>query len=279
MVMSTFTRSRSPRPRLVREQENTGGGWSAGPAVRLLPAVIVAGVFMLGFRVQVVVQNIAHTKQTSVELSSSAALAQNAAPPAATPTPATTPAPAPAKEGEPPAEAPAESKTADAGATNFDPSTLTKSEIDTLQRLAERRDIIEQRERELVAKEGLMKAAETRIDGKIAQLQDLEKNIKVLLTQYDQQKDNELEQLKNIYAAMKPKDAAGIFDTLDMPILVGLVNKMGVRQSAPIMALMSREKATALTEELTSRKQLGAATTVAPAPAAPPATPPAPAAR
>jgi flagellar motility protein MotE (MotC chaperone) len=272
MSLSNFARSRSPRPRLLREQE-APSGWSAGPAIRLLPAVIVAGVFMLGFRVQVVVQNMAHTKQTSVELSSSAALAQNAAPPAA-------PAPAPAKdaaapkEGAAPAETTDEQKPADAEATTpaFDPSTLTKSEIDTLQRLAERRDIIETRERELVAKDGLMKAAEARIDGKIAQLQDLEKNIKVLLTQYDQQKDSELEQLKNIYAAMKPKDAAGIFDTLDMPILVGLVNKMGVRQSAPIMALMSREKATALTEELTSRKQLDAASMAspgAPAPGAP----------
>ena len=272
MAMPNF--NRSPRPRLLREQTMPSSGWSVGPAVRLLPAVIVAGVFMLGFRVQVVVQNMAHTKQTSVELSASPASAQAAAPAAATPTPGTMPAPAkegePAKEGAAPAEAPAENAETK---SNFDPSTLTKSEIDVLQRLAERRDLVEQREHELVAKDGLMKAAESRIDGKIAQLQDLEKNIKVLLSQYDQQKDAEMEQLKNIYSAMKPKEAARIFDRLDMPILVSLVQKMGVRQSAPILAVMDPQKTTALTEELTSRKQLGAATMTpaAPAPGAPPA--------
>ena len=44
---------------------------------------------------------------------------------------------------------------------NFDPSTLTKSEIDILQRLAERRDQITAREREMEAKEGLLKAVST----------------------------------------------------------------------------------------------------------------------
>jgi flagellar motility protein MotE (MotC chaperone) len=109
------------------------------------------------------------------------------------------------------------------------------------------------------AKDGLLKAAEARIDGKIAQLQDLEKNIKGLLSQYDGQKQQELDQLVRIYSAMKPKEAAGIFETLDMPILLSLVQKMKEAKVAPIMALMSPAKATALTEAITSRKQLSAA--------------------
>jgi flagellar motility protein MotE (MotC chaperone) len=251
---------RPPRPRLTRAQESAGG-WGAAPAIRLLPAVIVAAVFMLGFRVQVVVQNMANTHMATVQLAQPAALAQ-AAPAGAAPNMPATPAPTPAANGAAaPAEgAPAEGAAAPPLPVNFDPSTLTKSEIDILQRLAERRDIIEQRERELVAKEGLMKAAEGRIDGKIAQLQDLEKNIKTLLQQYDVQKDAEIDQLVKIYAAMKPRDAAGIFDSLEMPILVSVVQKMSVTKSAPIMALMDRAKATALTEELTARKQISAAT-------------------
>ena len=118
----------------------------------------------------------------------------------------------------------------------FDPSTLTKSEIETLQRLAERRDGIEKRERDLDARDGLMKAGESRIDGKVAQLQDLEKNIKGLLQQYDGQKDAEVDQLVRIYSAMKPKEAAGIFETLDMPILVAVVQNMKDAKVAPIMA-------------------------------------------
>jgi flagellar motility protein MotE (MotC chaperone) len=256
------------RPRFARTQAQAGA-LKPGPALRLLPVVIIAAVFMLGFRIQVVVRDIANIRTATVEVGQTA-LAQNAAPPPAAPaaaapaapppagaaTPPATPA-APPAEGTPPAEG------ADANAPplpiNFDPSTLTKSEIDTLQRLAERRDMITQRERELEAKEGLMKAAESRIDGKIAQLQDLEKNIQALLKKYDGQKQAEIEQLVKIYGAMKPKDAARIFDSLEMPILVSVIQNMKETKVAPIMAMMAPAKATALTEELTVRKQLPSA--------------------
>ena len=58
---------------------------------------------------------------------------------------------------------------------------------------------------------------------------------------------------------MKPKEAAGIFETLDMPILLSLVKQMKEAKVAPIMALMTPAKATALTEAITSRKQLSSA--------------------
>ena len=282
--------NRQPRPRDMRAQAQdlraqVGRSASAGspvgefpgplkqgPAVRLLPIVIVAAVFMLGFRVQIVVQDIAHTKTATVKVEP--ALAQAAAapatPPAAAPAAGAPPAApgaaagaapagaAPAPGAEPPAvAAPAEGTAGQAVA--FDPSTLSKSEIEVLQRLADRRGTVEKREREVEAKDGLLKAAESRIDGKIAQLQDLEKNIKGLLSQYDGQKQQELDQLVRIYSAMKPKEAAGIFETLEMPILLSLVQKMKETKVAPIMALMTPAKATALTEAITSRKQLSAA--------------------
>ncbi|MHB1205222.1 MAG: MotE family protein, partial [Rhodospirillaceae bacterium] len=249
--------------------------------VRLLPIVIVAAVFMLGFRIQIVVQDIAHTRTTTVKVEQATALAQAAAPAPAAPQ-AGAPAP-PAAAGQAPATPAAGAPAAVAGTTpadaaamplaegapagtpaagtsvTFDPSTLSKSEIDVLQRLAERRDTVEKHEREVEAKDGLLKAAEARIDGKIAQLQDLEKNIKSLLSQYDGQKQQELDQLVRIYSAMKPKEAAAIFETLDMPILLSLVQKMKEAKVAPIMALMTPAKATALTEAITSRKQLSAA--------------------
>lgn len=256
-----------PRPTRPRSLREAGGGrlegrLSAAPSVRLLPIVIIAGVVMLGFKVQVIVRDVADTPFMSFVMSQSAALAQAAAP--ATQAPAATPAPAPAPAGPPAEGMPATGAVADAGASdgpplpiNFDPTNLTRAEIDTLQRLAERRELIERREREVDSKEGLLKAAETRIDGKIAQLQDLEKNIQSLLVQYDAQKDAELDQLVRIYSAMKPKDAARIFDSLEMPILVGVVQKMRDAKVAPIMAAMDSRRATALTEELTARRDIG----------------------
>ncbi len=303
------------RPRNARDGALNGsalnGAMNAGfagrlgkaPSFRLLPVLILAAVGMLGFKLQVIVKDVAgETRFVSFVMEQSAALAQAAAPnnaakpaappapttatPAATPgaTPAAAPGAAPAGGTAPAAPAdgaaaPAEGAAADAGPPsmlNFDPANLTKSEVDTLQRLAERRAVIERREREVEAKDGLLKAAEARIEGKIAQLQDLEKNIQSLLKQYDAQKQEEIDQLVRVYSVMKPKDAARIFDTLEMPILVGVVQKMKDAKVAPILAAMDSRRAVALTEELTARKQLSAAVDT-PAPTTP-ARPGAPAA-
>ena len=47
---------------------------------------------------------------------------------------------------------------------------------------------------------------------------------------------------------------------LILPTLLGIIQKMKEAKVAPIMAAMTPAKATALTEEITSRKQLSAAT-------------------
>ncbi len=228
------------------------------PALRLLPVVIVATVFMLGLRIEVVVETIANARRASLQVVTPPAQAQTTPP-----KPAAAPA-APAAAGAKPeekaegAEEKPEGEPGAASGTTFNASSLTKSEIDTLQRLSERRGQIEKREQDVAAREGLMKAGESRIDGKIAQLQELEKTIQALLGKYDKQKQAEIEQLVKIYGTMKPRDAAQIFDTLDMPILVAVVQTMPTAKAAERMALMSREKARLLTEELSTKKQLSA---------------------
>lgn len=222
------------------------------PALRLLPVVIVATVCMLGLRIEVVVETIANARRASVQVVASPALAQTAA------QTATQPAEKPAEGTD---EAPKAGAEAEPGAAvaAFNPSTLTKSEIETLERLAERREQIEKREQDITSREAFLKAGEARIDGKVVQLQDLEKSIKGLLQQYDKQKQAEIDQLVKIYGAMKPRDAAGIFDTLDMPVLVAVAQTMPTAKVAPIMAAMSREKARLLTEELSQKKQFSGA--------------------
>jgi flagellar motility protein MotE (MotC chaperone) len=211
-----------------------------------MPVLIVAALCMLGFRIQVVVRSV------TVEPATAFAQAQ----------------PAPAAEAEAPAEGdPAATdggENAEDGAGTADgdgaspmaltPSNLTASEIETLQRLAERREIIESRERELQQKESLVQAAEQRLDQKIAQLQDIEKQLQDLVGQYDVKKKSEIEQLVRIYTAMKPKDAARIFDDLDMAIPVSVVANMKEAKVAPIISAMNADKARALTEEMSSRR-------------------------
>jgi flagellar motility protein MotE (MotC chaperone) len=226
-----------------------------GPALRILPVVIVAAVCMLGLRIQgVVSQFTQHSGVTSVLSVGQTALAQAQQP--ASPAPAAAP-----KEGEGAEENAegADAPAAEAAGTKpgvLNPSDLTKSEIETLQRLAERRQLIETRERELSQKENLLKAAEQRMDQKISQMQEIEKQLQGLVQQYDAKKKAEIEQLVKIYTAMKPKDAARIFDDLDMNILVPVVTSMKEAKVAPILSLMKADKARLLTEEMSTRRKL-----------------------
>lgn len=254
---------RKPRPKLSRlDAQGASARAGRGPTFRFLPIVIVAAVSLLGLRIQVVVSDFATSRSsTTVAVEQAKALAQGqptAAPPkdpAAKDGMAT-----PAEGAEKPAEtaegADAEGTEAAAAPMTLKPSELTKSEIETLQRLAERREMIERRERELQQKESLVKAAEQRLDQKITQMQDIEKQLQGLVQQYDVKKKAEIEQLVKIYTAMKPKDAARIFDDLDMSILVAVATSMKENKVAPILSLMKAEKARQLTEELSTRRSI-----------------------
>ena len=148
--------------------------------------------------------------------------------------------------------------------TIVDPILFSRSEIELLQELSRRRDELDRREQTVVQKEGLLAAAEQRIDKKIAELDTIRSNIEALIKKYNEQEEAEVQRLVKIYEAMKPKDAARIFDQLDMNILLQVVERMAERRVAPILADMSPKRANELTSEIASRRQmpnLGAAPT------------------
>ena len=131
-----------------------------------------------------------------------------------------------------------------------DPTFLTPNEIQLLQRLAERRDKLEKREQELNVREGLMQAAEVRIDNQISELKKLEKLISSRLQTFDEQQLRKLENLVKIYESMKPKDAAKIFEELEMDTLLEVAARMKSKKLAPVMAKMDPDKAREMTIEL-----------------------------
>jgi hypothetical protein len=55
---------------------------------------------------------------------------------------------------------------------------------------------------------------------------------------------------------MKPKEAATIFNQMDMNILLQVVSKMSTRKSAPVIAAMDTAKANELTVRLTEMNKL-----------------------
>ena len=53
-----------------------------------------------------------------------------------------------------------------------------------------------------------------------------------------------------LYEGLRPRDAAAIFDELDLAVLVPLVDRLREAKAAPILGAMRPERARALTAEL-----------------------------
>ena len=139
-----------------------------------------------------------------------------------------------------------------------DPTLLTPAEIELLQKLSARRKAIETREREMEMRSGLLSAAEVRIDKKIVELQTLRETIDGLIKKFDAQQDAKVQSLVKIYENMKPKDAARIFENLELVTLLEVAERMKERKLAPVMAKMDPEKAREMTVELRQLRQLPA---------------------
>ncbi len=137
-----------------------------------------------------------------------------------------------------------------------DPFSLGKSQIELLQDLAKRREELEEREQTLILREGLLAAAEHRIEGKIEELKAVKVEIEGLIKVYDEQEEKEIGELVSIYEKMKPKDAARIFDQLDMDVLLDVLQRMKASKTAPVLAAMDSNRAQEITVRIAERRQM-----------------------
>lgn len=141
-------------------------------------------------------------------------------------------------------------------AAQRDRQQFTQIELDLLQSLSERREALDTREKEVELKEKLLQATEIRINDKISEIKSLQKKVEELLAKYEGHEDEQIASLVKIYENMKPKDAAQIFNEMDMDILLEVIAKMSERKVAPILAGMSPTKATQVTAELAEMRKL-----------------------
>ncbi len=141
-------------------------------------------------------------------------------------------------------------------AQDFDPSRLTASEIAVLQQLAARRTALDQRARELDRRQALLETAAAALEGQIARLSELRSQIAGAIEQHDAAEEAKLGSLVKIYETMKAKAAAEIFDRLEMPVLLRVVERMREAKSADVLARMDPVKARLVTIELAKRTKL-----------------------
>jgi flagellar motility protein MotE (MotC chaperone) len=124
-----------------------------------------------------------------------------------------------------------------------------------LERLQERRQELDTRARELDIRESLMQAAEKRMEGQLAEIKETEQRISVATQQKDDAQAARFKGLVTMYENMKPRDAAKIFNGLEIGVLLDVAGKIEPRKMADILAQMSPDTAQRLTVELASRAQ------------------------
>ncbi|WP_424134053.1 MotE family protein [Roseomonas chloroacetimidivorans] len=154
----------------------------------------------------------------------------------------------------PPAAAPARAVQAPAPA----PDPVDQAERALLTRLRERRTEIDAREQAVAARETVLAAAERRLTERLEEMAALKSRLEALEHGRDEREEAGWRSLVKTYEAMRPRDAATVFDDLEMPVLVQIVNRMREAKAAPVIGAMRPDRARSLTAELA---RLRAATT------------------
>jgi flagellar motility protein MotE (MotC chaperone) len=130
---------------------------------------------------------------------------------------------------------------------------VSPSERAILERLQARRQELETRAREIDIRESLLKAAEKRAEGRVEELKAVESRIAGAAQQKADEEAARFKGIITMYEGMKPKDAAKVFDRLEMPVLFEIASHIAPRKMSDILGLMQPEVAERLTVEMARR--------------------------
>lgn len=157
-----------------------------------------------------------------------------------------------------------------------DQAGISPAELRIIQSLSTRRGELDARDQNFATMLPLMVAAEQKIDAKLKAMEAIKAEVNTLLGQVDEKQKAEIDRLVSVYSAMRPKEAAAVFNTLNDSVRLPVAAAMRPRTLAAIMAQMPPAGAKELTEKLARRFEAQALVARAAAAAAPTATAPTP---
>lgn len=153
-----------------------------------------------------------------------------------------------------------------------DQAGISPAELRIIQSLSTRRGELDARDQDFATMLPLMVAAEQKIDAKLKAMEAIKAEVNTLLGQVDEKQKAEIDRLVSVYSAMRPKEAAAVFNTLNDSVRLPVAAAMRPRTLAAIMAQMPPAGAKELTEKLARRFEAQALVARAAAAAAPTAT-------
>lgn len=177
-----------------------------------------------------------------------------AAEPAAGPAPAdgTVEHPAGPPGGSGPAEHTAGTEADGAGKPPSCPASIAGLE-DVAEDLMQRRGRIDGREGRLEIREAALAEAEAQLAKRAEELERIRQQVEQQIARLTAGDDARIAQLVKVYEAMKPKQAAEVFDRLELELLTRVASRIREAKMAAILAAMDPEKARRVTIELARR--------------------------
>src|SRR3954465_14825578 len=130
---------------------------------------------------------------------------------------------------------------------------VSASERAILERLQSRRQELEARAREIDIRESLLKAAGKRIEARGEDVKPNDSRASMMNAQKTEAEAARFKGIITMYESMKPKDAAKVFDRLEMPVLYEIASQIAPRKMSATLGLMQPEAAERLTVELPRR--------------------------
>ena len=131
-----------------------------------------------------------------------------------------------------------------------EPDPVSIAERAVLESLRERRGQLERREQALAAREAVLAAAESRLKSRLDEMAALQARLEKLEQSRNEREEAGWRGLVKTYETMRPRDAAAVFDELDMPVLVRIVDRMREAKAAQVLGAMRPDRARLLTAEL-----------------------------
>lgn len=160
-------------------------------------------------------------------------------------------------DGKPVAAKPAEPKPSPNGTPiQLETKPMSIAERAILERLQERRQELEQRARELDLRETMLQATEKKIEAREKELKATEDRINDAMKKKDDADAARFKSIVTMYESMKAKDAAKIFDRLDIKLATEVASQINPRRMSDIMAQMTPETAERLTVELANKNAM-----------------------
>ena len=135
-------------------------------------------------------------------------------------------------------------------ATQTTEPAVSSAELALLTDLRKRRRELDAREATLVTREMTLAAVEKRLAGRVDELGELQARLEALESRRRDRDEANWHGLVKLYETMKPREAALIFNDLDLPVLLPVLDRMKEAKASLILAAMLPDRARQATAEL-----------------------------